>query len=99
MESHKNESSTFEGKIIEKVNFSQNGTQIVRAKGKLTVHGVSKERIIKSTIYIQDKKITIKAMFTVPLADHQIAIPKIVYQKIAEIITVNVQAVLVLSST
>ena len=35
--------STFEGKIIEQVDFTQNGDYTVRAKGKLTIHGVAQE--------------------------------------------------------
>jgi polyisoprenoid-binding protein YceI len=86
--------ATFTGKIIEAVDFSQNGTYAVRAKGKLTVHGVEQERIVKGQLEINGNKVRLTAEFTVPLADHDIAIPKVVYQKIAEEITVTVEAVL-----
>jgi polyisoprenoid-binding protein YceI len=86
--------ATFSGKIIEAVDFSQNGNYSVRAKGKLVVHGVEQERIVKGQLEINGNKVRITAAFTVPLADHDIAIPKVVYQKIAEEITVTVEAVL-----
>jgi YceI-like domain len=92
LESGKFEKSKFEGKIIEKVDFSKNGKQTIRAKGMLTVHGVARERIIKSEIQIQDKKIMVQSKFTLLLAEHKITIPKLVYQKIAEEIEITLNA-------
>lgn len=92
IESHRYDKSTFEGKIIEKVDFNKNGVQTVRAKGNLVVHGVARERIIKSEIEIQSKKITVRSKFTVLLAEHNITIPKLVFQKIAEEIEVTINA-------
>ena len=92
IESTKYETSTFVGKIIEKVDFSKNGIQSIRAKGKLIVHGIEQERIIKSEIEIKDKKVIVRSKFTVLLADHNITIPKIVFQKIAEEIYVTLNA-------
>lgn len=87
--------AVFSGKIIEDIDFTQNGTWSVRAKGKLVLHGVEQERIIKSQMDVRNGTVRIRAAFTVPLADHDIAIPKVVYQKIAEEISVTVDAELV----
>jgi polyisoprenoid-binding protein YceI len=84
--------ATFTGKIIEKDDFTQDGTYSIRTKGKLTVHGISKERIIKSEVTTKDGVIHVTSGFTVLLDEHGIAIPKIVYQKIAEEIAVQVEA-------
>ena len=84
--------STFKGKIIENIDPGFSSEQVVRAKGILTIHGVEQERIIKGTISRSGDKIIIKAEFTVPLEDHNIKIPKVVYQKIAEIIEVTIVA-------
>lgn len=86
--------ATFTGRIIEPVNFQQQGPQTVRAKGKLKIHGVEQERILKCQIENKGGKLFIRSTFTVPVADHNIAIPRIVHQKIAEIIQVSVEAVL-----
>ncbi|MBK0402356.1 YceI family protein [Adhaeribacter sp. BT258] len=94
MESNKFPNSSFTGKIIESIDFSVDGTHTVRAKGKLLVHGVEQERIIKATLQIKKGVISVSSNFTVPLADHNITIPKIVYQKIAEEIQVDLNAVL-----
>ncbi|RMG55439.1 MAG: YceI family protein [Bacteroidetes bacterium] len=84
--------ATFRGKIIESVDFAQPGTRAVRAKGILTVHGVEQERIIGARLTMTEDVCRIEASFQVLLQDHRISIPKVVKQKIAEEITVDVQA-------
>ncbi len=84
--------ASFSGKIIEKIDFQQNGTYAVRAKGQLTIHGVTQERIIKSSLEIKNGVLLVKSDFSVPLSEHNISIPKIVHQKIAEEINVNIEA-------
>jgi hypothetical protein len=94
MESNRYPNSSFTGKIIETIDFTADGTYNVRAKGKLLVHGVEQERIIKASLQIKKGVISVYSKFSVPLADHNITIPKIVYQKIAEEIQVELNAVL-----
>ncbi len=94
MESSRYPNCTFTGKIIEPVDFTKEGTYTVRAKGKLSVHGVDVERIIKSTLTIKGNTISVQSEFIVPLQEHNITIPKIVYQKIAEEINVKINATL-----
>ena len=90
LESDKYPDATFSGKIIEDVDFTKNSTLTVRAKGTLTVHGVARERIIKSDMSIRNGQIFIKSNFTVLLADHNIPIPKVVHEKLASEIKVDV---------
>ena len=92
MESHRYDVSNFMGKIIEKIDFTKNGTFTIRAKGKLNIHGFERERIIQSTIQINGQKMNVKSSFTVPLVEHNISIPKLVHQKIAEEIQVKINA-------
>lgn len=92
LESNKFPRASFMGKIIEKIDFQQDGVYDVRAKGKFTVHGVEQERIIKSRLSIKKGKAVVQSTFTVLLADHDITIPRIVYQKIAEEVTVKIDA-------
>ena len=95
MESKKYPKASFAGKIIESIDFQKDGTYSVRAKGQLSIHGIEQERIIKSQLEVAGDKIRVQATFTVPLSDHNITIPKIVYQKIAEEISVTVDAEMV----
>lgn len=85
--------ATFSGKIIEKVSLESNSTFTIRAKGLLDIHGVKNERIIKIDVKVIDNKVFIKSNFDVLLVDHNIKIPKIVNQKIAEKIIVSVEMV------
>jgi hypothetical protein len=94
MESDKYPEASFKGKIIEDQDLTINGTYELRAKGTLTIHGVSQERIIKSDVTINNKKITIKSNFSVLLSDHNIPIPKVVYQKLADEIKVEINTTL-----
>ena len=82
--------ATFKGKLIEDIPFDIPGTYEVRAKGTLDIHGVEKERIIRGTITIKPSEVHMATNFLIPLSDHDIAIPKIVRQKIAEQIAVIV---------
>lgn len=92
MESDKFPSATFNGKIIEDIDYTQDGLHTVRAKGILSVHGVEQERIIKGEIAIKKGVIYVKSNFIVLLEEHNIKIPKIVFQKISPEIQVEISA-------
>jgi polyisoprenoid-binding protein YceI len=91
METAKYKTATFKGKIIEDIDFKKNGTYTVRAKGTFNIHGTEKEKIVKTKITIKDNDINVETSFEVPLDDHNINIPKVVNQKIASIIMVEVK--------
>ena len=92
METERFPRATFAGKMIEQVDIARDGEYAVRAKGKLTIHGVVQERIIPSTITVKDGKISVRSSFSVLLVDHNIDIPKVVQHKIAETIFVEIKA-------
>ena len=94
MESDKFPVATFTGKIIEDVDISKPSEITVRAKGKLTIHGIEQERIIKSKITIQGNVVTVYSVFSVPLKDHKIKVPRVVQEKIANEVLVQVKAIL-----
>lgn len=95
LESTRFPNATFSGKVIEQIDFAKDGEYTVRAKGKLTIHGIEQERIIRSTVIVSNGKINISSRFTVLLKEHEIDIPRIVFQKIAEEIEVKIAATLV----
>lgn len=90
MEEKKFPTATFEGKFIENIPFNVPGTYSVRAKGVLDIHGVSRERIIRGELIITKTTTEVSTSFFVPVSDHDINIPKIVNQKIAEEIAVTI---------
>lgn len=94
METDKYPRATFKGKIIEDVDWTKTGSTMVRAKGTFNIHGAEKERIVKVKLNIKEKEIQVESDFEVPLEDHNIKIPKVVNQKIASVIMVEVRAIL-----
>ncbi len=92
METTKFPTATFKGKIIEDIDFTKKGTYNVRAKGIFTIHGVEKEKIVKVKVVVKDKVIEVETSFEVALEDHNINIPKVVNQKIASMIMVELNA-------
>jgi hypothetical protein len=95
MESDKFPVAKFSGKVIEQIDYSQDNVSEVRAKGELDIHGQKQTRIIKGKITVKGNSVTIEAHFLVPLSDHNITIPKIVSQKIATEIEVDINSTLV----
>jgi len=94
MESEKFTQAKFSGKIIEQIDYTQDNTFDVRAKGELEIHGQKQTRIIKGKITIKGNQVIIETNFMVPLSDHSISIPKIVSQKIATEIEVDINTTL-----
>lgn len=85
--------ATFTGKLIDKFDAAK-ASQTLRAKGQLDIHGVKMERIISVTLTKSGQNYIISSNFNIAVADHGITIPRIVNQKIAEIIMVEVKGTL-----
>ncbi len=90
METDTYPNSTFKGKIIEEVDLSVPGTYKIRAKGKMNIHGIENDRLVRCDLVVGEKNIDVRANFTVFLSDHNITIPSILNQKIAEEIKVDI---------
>ena len=99
LESEKYPEITFSGKIIDEIDFTTPGIYSVRAKGMLTIKGIARERIIRSTVEVKTNTFELKSKFDVLLDDHDIRIPRIVYQKIAPTIQIVLTAVLQLQNS
>lgn len=95
MESSTYPNADFQGKLIEDVDYNVPGVYNIRANGNLTVHGVTQERIIKIEMTVKNKAVSVQSNFTVLLADHNITIPKVVHEKLASEIKVEVKAELI----
>lgn len=85
--------ASFSGKILD--NFDPNkDKQIIRAKGKLDVHGVVKERILEIEFTKKNTEYIFSTHLNIALEDHGITIPRIVHQKISPTIAVDVDGIL-----
>lgn len=88
METEKFPKATFQGKVSG-YDPTATGVQKVTSKGKLAIHGETKEVEIPGTIEKQGDKLLMKSKFTVKLADYKIAIPQLLWQNIAEQVEVT----------
>lgn len=90
METEKFPKSTFQGKLT---GFSPNvsGEQKVRAVGKISIHGITRDVDVPGTLEFSDGKARMKAKFIVKLADYNIKIPTLIWQNIAEEVEVRVE--------
>ncbi|HZB12148.1 MAG TPA: YceI family protein [Chryseolinea sp.] len=89
MDTEKYPKSTFQGKVSG-YDANATGLQSVTSKGKLTIHGETKEVEIPGTIEKQGEKLLMKSKFIVKLEDYKIAIPQLLWQNIAEQVEVTV---------
>lgn len=94
MESSKYPTGEFKGKVIDDFDVHKDGTYLVRAKGTFNIHGTGKEQIVKVKMVVKDQAVNVESKFDIPLSDYNIKIPKIVNQKIAPVINVEVKALL-----
>jgi hypothetical protein len=90
LESDKYPKADFKGTISNNsaVNYTTNGSYTVTAKGKLTIHGVTKDVEIPGKLVVQDGKIAATSTFNVAVADYNITIPKVYQDNIAKSIKV-----------
>ena len=92
METSKYPKATFSGKITNNssVKYDTDGSYAVTVKGKLTIHGVTKEVTTTGTVVISGGKATLKSNFKVKPEDYGIKIPAANAANIAKEIEVTV---------
>ena len=87
--------SKFKGKItnLSEIDFSKNGSYPATIKGKLTMHGVTQEVQAKGVFEVKNGKIIGKSLFEIDIYDYKIKIPRIVKDRVNNMIpiTVNVE--------
>lgn len=92
LESVKYPYAEFNGKIIDQIDLTKDGTYPVRVQGDLSIHGVTKNCTVKAEINVKGGEISANSTFPVKLADHNIKIPRLVIKNIAEVVQVTVSA-------
>lgn len=94
MESEKIPNAFFKGKINEKIDWAKDGEYKVTVTGKLTIHGVDKDRTIDGLVTVKGSTMMINTKFNVHIADHGVKVPSLYIQNIAEDVEVKVNAIL-----
>lgn len=82
--------SMFKGKIVSGMNFQQDGTYEVQVEGQLTIHGVTLDRQLTATIVKAGDVLTVKGSFLVRIEEHDVKVPSMYIDNIAEEVTVFV---------
>ena len=92
VESDKFPKADFKGTIVNNssVNYSKGGTYNTIVKGKLTIHGVTKEVEAPGVIKIEGGKIDASSTFNVMLSDFNVSIPSMVKDKVSNTIKITV---------
>ena len=92
VESDKFPKAEFKGQVINNnaVNYTTDGTYPARVRGRLTIHGQSKEIDTPGTILVRDGKPVLQSVFNVLVADYNISIPRLYRDNIAKSIQVTV---------
>lgn len=80
--------SVFRGKILEDIDLENEGQY--RAKGVLSMHGLSNEIIVEVELRPEEDEFHFSSTFEVRIKDYEIDLPRIVHQKISEVIQVEV---------
>jgi hypothetical protein len=89
METERYPQGRFVGRITNYNNQDVNEQQVV-ANGKLTIHGVTHDVEIPGTLVKTASQVIMKSKFIVKLADYNIKIPSILWQNIAEQVTITI---------
>ena len=92
VESDKYPKADFKGTIANNgsVNYTKDGTYNVTVKGKLTIHGVTKNIETPGTIKVAGGKIDAASTFNILVSDYNISIPSVVKDKISNSIQITV---------
>jgi polyisoprenoid-binding protein YceI len=96
VESTKFPKAEFKGKIVDNtaVQYTKDGAYKVKVKGKLTMHGVTKDIESDGVVTVKAGKITATATIVALFADYKIAIPGVVSDKVGKSAKININCAL-----
>lgn len=90
MESSQYPSANFKGKLVQSLPKTPGVEQETEVTGDLTIHGVTRTTTLPVVLsYGKDGRIHVTSRFMVKLEDHNIKIPQVVFQNIAETVEVT----------
>lgn len=94
VESDKYPKAEFKGTIVNNadINYNKPGTYTAKVKGKMTLHGVTKDVETTGTIKVNSDHLKAESTFNLLLSDYEVKIPNIVKDKISNNIKISVDA-------
>ncbi|MBP7184249.1 MAG: YceI family protein [Saprospiraceae bacterium] len=94
LESDKFPKATFKGQTDKPIDLTKNGTYQTKVKGKLTIHGVTKDVDVNGAFVVKDGVVSSASKFEVALKDYNIEVPTVVFMKVAETVKIEIKTVL-----
>jgi polyisoprenoid-binding protein YceI len=96
VESDKYPKAEFRGQITNnsEINYAKDGTYSVHIKGKLTLHGKTKEVEADGKITVKDGKLLAASKFKILMSEYDIDIPGTVTQNMSDTINIIVNCIL-----
>jgi hypothetical protein len=93
VESQKFPKAEFKGQIVNNasINYKKAGIYPARVKGKLTMHGETKDIETTGTIAVNGDNLQISSNFPIQLSDYKIKIPSLVKDKVSNSIKIMVE--------
>lgn len=92
VESHKFPKTEFRGAIVPgtSVNYAKDGVYPVQVKGKLTMHGQTKDVTAEGKLTVKAGRLQVQSVFTELLSDYAVAIPSLVADKVSKTVKITV---------
>ena len=92
VESSKFPKAEFKGQVTNnsEINYSTDGNYTAKVKGKLTIHGETKDIETTGTISVKGGKVQVQSTFDVRIADYKITIRKLYKDNISSAVKVTV---------
>ena len=92
IESDKYPKGEFRGTITNNsgINYSKDGTYPASVKGKLTIHGVTRNVETSGNVKVTGGKLEVTSSFNIRLSDYKISIPAVVKDKVSNSIRITV---------
>jgi len=96
VESDKYPKAEFNGAIVNnsEINYAVPGRYDARVKGRLTIHGQTREVEVKGSVTVKEGQVDLHSIFTVLVADYNISIPRIYRDNIARSLKITVECAL-----
>jgi polyisoprenoid-binding protein YceI len=96
VESDKYPKSEFRGQITNngEINYTKDGTYTAHEKGKLTMHGQTKDVETDGKITVKGGKLQTSSSFTIQMSDYNISIPSLVKENMSNTVTITINCTL-----
>lgn len=95
IESSKYPKASFKGKYKEALDLDKDGVYVLNLDGHFNIHGVERAKTVLCKITVKGAKIIFETKFKILSEDYKIKAPDIIYRKVGQEVTIDVNGILV----